>query len=373
MTFHKSLWFNISVNQDLEVRLATTAYPIHFAEDVWAGISAFSRQLSHEGRKTAILTDRGVWEALGGAIEHSLPSVPRLVLDSGESSKSLTSFGRVLDFLASERLGRSGVLWVIGGGVVGDLGGFAAASFLRGIAFVQVPTTLLAMVDSSVGGKTGINLAAGKNLVGAFHHPLAVFVGSASLRTLPPREFAAGMAEVIKYGILGDAALFSSLEQPPLSPASPALLPVIRRCCEMKAAVVEADERETAAEGGRALLNLGHTFGHAVEQATAYGPYLHGEAVAIGLAGAARLSQKLGLIAAADVARIEAVVAAHSLPTRLREPLRANLLLSAMRSDKKVRAGRLRFVVIRAIGDAATRSDIDEEVIADVWRELGAQ
>jgi 3-dehydroquinate synthase len=285
----------------------------------------------------------------------------------------VTELGRVLEFLAAQSLDRTGVLWVVGGGVMGDLGGFAAASYLRGIEFFQVPTTLLAMVDSSVGGKTGINLAAGKNLAGAFHQPRGVFIDTDFLVTLPPREFAAGAAEIIKYGLLGDAALFAQLERTPLTVQSPPLAGVIRRCCELKAKIVEADERELAADGGRALLNLGHTFGHAIERVAGYGTYLHGEAVAIGLAAAARLSQKLGPLAAADVVRIEAAVAAHALPVRLRAPLALPALLDAMARDKKVRAGLPRFVVLRKIGEAATRSEgITPELVTACFREVGA-
>jgi len=305
-------------------------------------------------------------------VSSAFAALPRLVLPPGEKTKSLDSFGRVLDFLATQRLDRGGVLWVVGGGVIGDLGGFAAASYLRGIEFVQVPTTLLAMVDSSIGGKTGINLAAGKNLVGAFHHPRTVFIATDFLRSLPVREFAAGMGEVIKYGLLGDADLFHQLEETPLTPASLALSPTIRRCCEMKAEIVRADERETAKEGGRALLNLGHTFAHAIEQVTGYGAYLHGEAVAIGLAAAARLSQKLGHLGPGDVGRVERTVAAHALPVGLRASLPVSALMGAMLHDKKARAGKLRFVVLRRLGEAATQAEVPAAAVEEVWRELGA-
>jgi 3-dehydroquinate synthase len=256
--------------------------------------------------------------------------------------------------------------------VIGDLGGFAAATYLRGIDFYQVPTTLLAMVDSSVGGKTGVNLDAGKNLAGAFHQPRGVFVATDLLATLPPREFAAGMAEVVKYGLLGDADLFSRIERAALTATSADLPAVIRRCCELKARMVEADERELAPEGGRALLNLGHTFGHAIEQATDYRRYLHGEAVSIGLAAAARLSCEAGPLTDADVARVERVIGAQGLPVRLAEPLPIAGLMSAMARDKKVRAGRLRLVVLRRLGEAATRDDITPAAIEGVWRQLGA-
>ena len=329
-------------------------------------------ELTAAGRKSVILTDEAVQAALPADVRSVFAAVPQLVLPAGEKTKSLESLGRVWDFLAEQRLDRGGILWVIGGGVMGDLGGFTAAGYLRGIEFVQVPTTLLAMVDSSIGGKTGINLAAGKNLVGAFHHPRTVFIGTEFLRTLPAREFAAGMGEVIKYGLLGDASLFSYLEHTPLTQTSAELCVTIRRCCAMKAAIVRADEKETAKEGGRALLNLGHTFAHAIEQVTGYGTYLHGEAVAIGLAAAARLSQKLGYLTLAEVARIEKTVAVHALPTRLREPLVVATLMETMTRDKKVRAGKLRFVVLKQLGEAATQGEIDPALVEAVWRELGA-
>jgi len=295
-----------------------------------------------------------------------------LVLPPGEETKSLESLGRVLDFLAAQGVDRRGVLFAVGGGVIGDLGGFAAATYLRGIDYYQVPTTLLAMVDSSVGGKTGVNLRAGKNLAGAFHQPRGVFISTDLLATLPAREFAAGMAEVIKYGLLGDRRLFGRLEGAPLTVASAELPAVIRRCCAIKARIVEADEYERAVEGGRALLNLGHTFGHAIEQATGYRRYLHGEAVAIGLAAAARLSREIGLLASADVVRVDAVLNAHALPTRLGTPLPLTALATAMARDKKVRAGLPRFVVIRRLGEAVTRDDVPPAAVETVWREVGA-
>lgn len=329
--------------------------------------------LMNAGRSSVLVTDEAVHSAMPQQLRAIFSAVPQLVLPGGEKTKSLEYFGNVLNFLAGQRLDRGGVLWVLGGGVVGDLGGYAAASYLRGIEFVQVPTTLLAMVDSSIGGKTGINLAAGKNLVGAFHHPRTVFIATEFLRTLPPREFAAGMGEVIKYGLLGDASLFSYLEHTPLTQTSAELCVTIRRCCAMKAAIVRADERETAKEGGRALLNLGHTFAHAIEQVTGYGTYLHGEAVAIGLAAAARLSQKLGHLTPADVARVEKTVAAHALPIRLRESLAVSNLMETMLHDKKARAGKLRFVVLKQLGEAVTRGKIDPVLVEAVWRELGAK
>lgn len=358
--------------ETLTVVLGARSYPIHFHPREGDNLQAAGAEMNRPGRPAALLTDDGVARAQPDFLRRNFGAIPRLILPAGEKSKSLAAYGQVLDFLAAERITRQGVLWVVGGGVMGDLGGFAAASYLRGIDCIQVPTTLLAMVDSSVGGKTGINLAAGKNLAGAFHHPQAVHIAPDLLTTLPAREFAAGMAEVIKYGLLGDAALFASLEKTVLDARSPDLPAVIRRCCELKAGIVAADERETAAEGGRALLNLGHTFGHAIEQVTGYTAYLHGEAVAIGLAGAARLSQKLGLIPAGEVVRIERVLAAHHLPLRLRTPLPVAALQAATASDKKNRADGVRFVVLNALGVAVTRAGIPPATVEAVWGELGA-
>jgi 3-dehydroquinate synthase len=357
----------------LTVELAERSYPIHFAAELRQEIRAERAALGRSGRKVAVLTDANLADRQAAALEEIAAGAPTLVLPPGESTKSLDSLGRVLDFLAERQLDRGGVLVAVGGGVIGDLAGFAAASYLRGIDYYQVPTTLLAMVDSSVGGKTGINLKAGKNLAGAFHQPRGVFIVTDFLATLPAREFAAGMAEVIKYGLLGDAELFGQLERAPLTLASAGLPAVIRRCCAIKARFVEADERERAPEGGRALLNLGHTFGHAVEQATGYGRYLHGEAVAVGLVAAARLSQQLGHLAAADVARVDAALSAHALPTRLTSALPVAELMAAMTRDKKARSGMPRFVVLPRLGEAVTREGIPPALVEAVWRQVGAR
>ena len=358
--------------QGLTVELAQKSYPIHFLQTAADAIRLTMEEYAKEGSPSVLLTDVGVARAQAAFLAKAFSGIPQLSVITGEKAKSLEVFGQVQDFLANKRVTRQGLLWVVGGGVPGDLGGFSAASYLRGIDYMQVPTTLLAMVDSSVGGKTGLNLAAGKNLVGAFHHPRAVFIATDFLQTLPPREFAAGSAEIIKYGLLGDAALFARLEQAALTPRSADLSAVIRRCCEMKAEIVRADERELAKEGGRALLNLGHTFGHAVEQVTGFQSYLHGEAVGVGLAAAARLSQKLGYLTPAEVHRIEQTILAHALPARLREPLSLAAVMESMQHDKKVRSGKLRFVVLKRLGEAATQSDIDPAMVETVWRELGA-
>ena len=356
----------------LTVNLGERRYPIRFGADLGAEVRAEVVRLMNEGKKVAVLTDRNFAQVQAGALATMFGAAPMLAVEAGEGSKSLRGLGRVLDFLAEQKLDRGGVLFAVGGGVIGDLGGFAAATWLRGIEFFQVPTTLLAMVDSSVGGKTGINIEAGKNLVGAFHQPRGVFISTNLLVTLPAREFAAGMAEVIKYGLLGDAALLAQLEKEPLTVASPGLAAVIRRCCALKARIVEADERETAKDGGRALLNLGHTFAHAVENVAGYGEYLHGEAVAIGLCAAARMSRELGYLSANDVARVETVLVAHALPTRLREPLPVAALMAAAARDKKVRAGLPRFVVMRKLCEAATQDGIASAVAEACFRGVGA-
>ena len=359
--------------ETLTVNLGARSYPIRFGADLSAEVRGEVARLGAAGRKVAVLTDTNFLREQVGVMQTMFgDATPVLVVEPGEGSKSLAGLGRVLDFLAEQKLDRGGALFAVGGGVIGDLGGFAAASWLRGIDFFQVPTTLLAMVDSSVGGKTGINLAAGKNLAGAFHQPRGVSISTDLLATLPPREFAAGAAEVIKYGLLGDAALFASLEKNPLTVASADLAAVIRRCCALKARIVEADEREMAKDGGRALLNLGHTFAHAIENAAGYGDYLHGEAVAIGLCAAARLSRELGFIAAADEARVAASVVAHALPARLRAPLPLVALMDAAARDKKVRGGLPRFVVLKEIGEAATQEGIAPALAEACFRAVGA-
>lgn len=358
--------------ETLAVNLSERSYAITLADDLSAALREILAGLKQAARKVVVLTDTNIASNQQAFLREVFGDTPRLVFEAGESAKSLESLGAAWDFLAAQRIDRGGVVIAVGGGVIGDLAGFVAASWLRGIEFYQVPTTLLAMVDSSVGGKTGINIAAGKNLVGAFHQPRGVFIATGLLRTLPPREFAAGMAEVIKYGLLGDAALFERLAKSPLTVDSPDLAAVIKRCCAIKAGIVQADERETAKEGGRALLNLGHTFGHAIEQVAGYGQYLHGEAVAIGMVAAAHLSVKLGLIPAGDVARVEAVLTAHQLPVRLRDSLPMPELMEAVARDKKVRAGLPRFVVMKSLGEAATQDGIDPAMARACFAAIGA-
>jgi 3-dehydroquinate synthase len=254
----------------------------------------------------------------------------------------------------------------LGGGVVGDLAGFAAACYQRGVSFVQLPTTLLAQVDSSVGGKTGVNHPGGKNMIGAFHQPAVVVADTATLATLPPREFAAGMAEVIKYGLISDRPFLEWLEGNMarlMAHDAEALTHAIRRSCEDKAAVVAADEREET--GARALLNLGHTFGHAIETGLGYGIWLHGEAVAAGMVLAARVSREMGLLAPADVARATELLRRAALPVDAPD-LGVARYLDLMGLDKKVEGGRMRFVLMRALGEAFVTADVPPAVLERV-------
>lgn len=356
----------------LTVALGERAYPIYFDAD-WASRLV---QCVAECSAVAVVADAALEsEVRRLKASWQVPLLKCFVFEErGEGLKSLARYGELLNWLAAGRLDRSAAVVALGGGVVGDLAGFAAATYLRGVKFIQVPTTLLAMVDSSVGGKTGINLDAGKNLVGAFYQPQAVLIRTSFLETLSPREFSAGMAEVIKYGMLADGALFKTLEAlDNLHPTHLELAGIIRRCCAIKADVVCADERETASSGGRALLNLGHTFAHAIERVAGYGTYLHGEAVGIGLVMAAALSERFGYIEQNDVERVRQLVARYALPVALQEPLEMEVLIEAMHHDKKTAHGKLRFVAMRAIGQAMTIDSVSEEWIRELWLAFGAQ
>lgn len=320
-----------------------------------------------------VVTEERVAEAHLGALRAGLGAggveARALVLPAGEPTKSWDGLRRAVDWLLDEGVARDDLVVAFGGGVVGDLAGFAAAILRRGVALVQIPTTLLAQVDSSVGGKTGINAARGKNLIGAFHQPARVLADIDCLATLPDRDFRAGYAEVAKYGALGDADFFAWLEArgPGLRTAPDDLAEAVRRSVEAKAQIVGRDETEA---GDRALLNLGHTFGHALEAATGYSDrLLHGEGVAIGMALAFDLSARMGLCAARDAGRLRAHLARMGLPTDIgaRTPAHdARALLALMAEDKKVRAGRLRFVLVRGIGRAFVTAAVDPDDVAEI-------
>ncbi|HTX23154.1 MAG TPA: 3-dehydroquinate synthase [Steroidobacteraceae bacterium] len=285
-----------------------------------------------------------------------------VVLPDGEPHKTLANVSRVLDVLVTNRFARDGTVIALGGGVVGDLAGFAAACYLRGIAYVQAPTTLLAQVDSAVGGKTGVNHPGGKNLIGAFHQPRAVVTDTSTLETLPARELRAGLAEIIKYGLICDAAFFAWLEvnlDALLTLAAPALAHAIHRSCEIKAQIVGRDERE---HGERALLNLGHTFGHALESASGYERWLHGEAIGAGLLMAAAMSEACGTLRRDEVERLRVLLERAGLPVAARD-VSADDALEHMRIDKKVKAGRIRLVLLRAIGAAYLTGDYPDDAL----------
>jgi 3-dehydroquinate synthase len=352
----------------LNVELAERSYPIHFTGSREA-LKADLHKLRESGRSVRVISDARVLDALPDYLPQAgFEDSEILSLPAGEKTKSVENFSQALSFLASQACNRDCALFAFGGGVIGDLAGYVAASYLRGIDFYQIPTTLLSMVDSSVGGKTGINLPEGKNLVGAFWQPQAVYIDSALLQSLPPREFAAGMAEVIKYGLLADAKLLTDLEAyGGLSAEAPELPEVIRRCCAIKAQVVGDDEKETASSGGRALLNLGHTFAHAIENVAGYGAYLHGEAVAIGLLLATHLSVELGQLHTGTIDRVASLLTAYQLPTHLHSPLPLDQLMAAMQRDKKTLGGKLRFVTMTALGETITSEGVAHKLVEEVW------
>ncbi len=338
----------------VKVALGQRSYSILIGAKLLERLGAECRRLEL-GRRCAVITDAQVGPLFADRAEASLRAAGfepvRITVPAGEKSKSMRRVQECYDQLAGHRLERKSFIVALGGGVVGDLAGFVAATYLRGIAFVQVPTTLLAQVDSSVGGKVGVNLPAGKNLVGAFHQPRLVLCDLDTLKDLPEREFRAGLAEVIKYGIIYDAAFFRRLERGMpglLAREARGLAAVVARCCEIKAEVVGQDETET---GLRAILNFGHTIGHAIEAISGYGKFLHGEAIAIGMVAAARLSAKLLGLPGNDVQRIGVLLAGAGLPVELRLTAADRARLGeAMKLDKKVSAGEIKFVLARAIG-----------------------
>ena len=350
--------------QRVTVELAARPYDIWIAPGLLDRLDEFIAPL--KPTSVHIVTNAGVGplylNPVRLACKRIAPSTDSTIPD-GESAKNLDTVARVVDALMKARADRGSVVVALGGGVVGDIAGFAAAIFMRGVRIVQVPTTLLAQVDSSVGGKTGVNHPSGKNLIGAFHQPSVVVSDTSVLRTLPVRELSAGLAEVLKHGLLADHEYFERTvrDMPALFALDDgALASAIARSCQIKASIVGRDERES---GERALLNLGHTFGHAIEALTGFKAWLHGEAVGCGLCLAGDLSSRLGLIEPADVQRIADAVAAARLPARI-EGLSKAGAIDAMRGDKKAHAGRIRFVLLERIGRAIQREVPDEMVDA---------
>ncbi|OGQ17788.1 MAG: 3-dehydroquinate synthase [Deltaproteobacteria bacterium RIFCSPHIGHO2_02_FULL_60_17] len=337
----------------LQVKLGDRSYPIYLGEGLLARAGEFLKEAGC-GERVGVVTNPTVaglyLKPFQEALSRTGFRVTSILVADGEEHKSLKSLAAVYDQLIRARFDRGSCVVALGGGVIGDLAGFAAATFLRGVAYVQVPTTLLAQVDSSVGGKTGVNHREGKNLIGAFYQPRAVVMDLAVLRTLPRREFLAGLAEVVKYGIIEDPALFALLEEKleRVIALEPDLLEeAVGASCAIKARVVEKDERE---EDYRSVLNFGHTIGHALESLTAYEKFLHGEAIAIGMTQAASISVRQGLCDKESLRRIELLLRKAGLPTAIPSPFRAEELVKQMEVDKKSAGGKIKFVLCEGIG-----------------------
>jgi 3-dehydroquinate synthase len=355
----------------LSVDLGTRTYPIHIGHGILGDATLYAPWI--KGRRVAVVTNDIVGPLYANAVRAALEragAAPLIIeLPDGEAHKNAQTLDRIYAGLLGAQCDRKTVLVALGGGVVGDMTGFAAATYMRGIDFIQIPTTLLAQVDSSVGGKTGINHPLGKNMIGAFHQPRAVIADLAALDTLPPRELSAGLAEVIKHGMIADRAFFDWCEanvQALRTRAPEAVLHAVQRSCEIKAEVVHADEREG---GVRAHLNFGHTFGHAIEAGLGFGTWLHGEAVGAGMVIAARLSECLGYLGGVDADRIEALVAACGLPITA-PPLGVARFLDLMAIDKKNEGGDIRYIVLRGLGQAAIEA-VPQAVVRDCLAALG--
>jgi 3-dehydroquinate synthase len=346
----------------LRIELGERSYPILIGPGLLDDATLVGEAVA--ARDVLVVSNTTVAPLYLARLEHGLRGkrVAAAVLPDGEQYKTLETVARVFDALVERRMNRDACVVALGGGVVGDMAGFAAACYQRGVDYVQVPTTLLAQVDSSVGGKTGVNHPGGKNLIGAFHQPRSVISDTGTLRTLPPRELRAGLAEVIKYGLIADPGFLGWIEsnlEALLALEAGALAHAIRRSCELKAEIVAEDERE---HGRRALLNLGHTFGHAIETAAGYGEWLHGEAVGAGMLIAADLSCRLGWLEAADVERVRALLVRAGLPTQA-PSIGAARALELMGMDKKVLAGRIRLVLLRRLGEAVIEGDYPADVL----------
>lgn len=353
--------------QVLHVDLQERSYPIYIGEKLFADPARLHQHI--RGRQICIVTNETLAPLFLQPLLNVLSDyqVDTCILPDGEAYKTLDVWGQIFDTLLTARHNRTTTLIALGGGVVGDMTGFAAASYQRGVDFIQVPTTLLSMVDSSVGGKTGVNHPQGKNMVGAFYQPNAVFADIGLLSSLPPRELSAGIAEIIKYGLIADLPFFEWLEanMDQLMARDPdALTYAVKRSCENKADVVAKDEREG---GLRAILNFGHTFGHAIETAQGYGNWLHGEAVGAGMAMAADLSHRRGYISNDDLARIYRLLARANLPSHAPADMTPEQFVELMGVDKKVLDGKLRLVLLKAMGEAMITSDIDRAMLDETF------
>ncbi len=351
-------------NPALTLDLGDRSYPLYIDSNIIASTDIYRQHIS--GRNVLIVSDENTAPHYLPALTEALSGYrcTHLSLPAGEAHKTLATVSSIYDQLMTDRFDRNSTLIALGGGVVGDICGFAAATYQRGVRFIQVPTTLLAQVDSSVGGKTGVNHPMGKNMIGAFHQPACVIADMQTLTTLPERELKAGLAEVIKYGLIDDPEFFSWLETNldnllALEPAS--LTQAVTRCCENKARIVASDERE---KGQRALLNLGHTFGHAIENACGYGVWLHGEAIAAGMCLAAQFSVALGHLPQSSLPTIESIFSKTGLPVTPPAEMTGKQCLDLMSRDKKVRDNVLTLVLMQGIGEAFLSNDYDQNILA---------
>lgn len=354
----------------LSVDLGDRSYPIYIAQNLLGQAEIYRRHIP--SRQVLIVSNETVAPLYLQRVQQALSGfqVETVVLPDGEKYKNLQILNSIFDSLLGHRFDRGCTLLALGGGVVGDMTGFAAACYQRGVKFVQVPTTLLSQVDSSVGGKTGVNHPLGKNMIGAFHQPQCVIIDTDTLNTLPDRELSAGLGEVIKYGLINDPGFFDWLEQNMdalRSREAGALIYAVKRSCADKAAIVAADEKEA---GQRALLNLGHTFGHAIETGMGYGVWLHGEGVGAGMCMAANLSQRLGWMKALEVERIETLISRAGLPTQPPGISTADFL-QLMAVDKKVLDGQLRLVLLKGIGKAIVARDFSRDALQDMLNAYG--
>ncbi|MCY4218826.1 MAG: 3-dehydroquinate synthase [Gammaproteobacteria bacterium] len=357
-------------NITVPIDLGNRSYEIRIANGILSDPREFLDWIT--GEQVLVITNDVVQPLYLDQLKQALPSkqVEEMILPDGEHYKSLKTAGEVFDQMLSIPLDRQVTVLALGGGVIGDLSGFVAACYQRGVGFFQVPTTLLAQVDSSVGGKTGVNHSSAKNMIGAFYQPLRVVADIATLRTLDPRQFSSGMAEVLKYGLINDPEFFSWMEQnidSVMQHDQTALIKIIQRSCINKARIVEQDERES---GVRALLNLGHTFGHAIETVTGYGPWLHGEAVGLGMLMAARMSTLQGWLDNTDFLRIRSLLERVGLPVDPSNDFKPKELQEAMNMDKKVLAGKIRLILMQGIGKALICQNYDPTALLQTIEEF---
>ena len=345
----------------LNVELADKSYPIYIGSDLLSSKSLLSDHI--QGKQVMVVTNTTIAPLYLEKLKDALSdfNVESVILPDGEEFKTLETLNKVFDALLKAKFDRSSTLVALGGGVVGDITGYAAASYQRGVNFIQLPTSLLSQVDSSVGGKTGVNHELGKNMIGAFYQPKAVIIDVDTLDTLSDQEYSAGMAEVIKYGLLGNADFFSMLEtniESIMARNKDLIIEIIFNSCKDKASIVALDEFE---KGNRALLNLGHTFGHGIENAFGYGNYLHGEAVSIGMVMATKLSMDEGYLSNEDAIRVESILSKADLPISIKKSIGSETLIEAMSLDKKSIDGKIRLVLLKALGDSYLTDSYSKE------------